>query len=181
MKNFDLSQDYFKVFTLPVQFLIDESALGQQFQALQGKYHPDKYASKSEPERRLAMQISSLINEAYQTIKDPVKRAIYVMQLNGVDLNTETDTNMDMMFLMQQMELREEMEAISNDEQGLNKIDKIASNVKKQLKTMMNEVEILLNQNLWNKAREILRQVQFMKKIELETTKIQESIEDTLY
>jgi molecular chaperone HscB len=88
---------------------------------------------------------------------------------------------MDVDFLIEQMELRETMDAIPLDESGLDQIDGIALTVKKQLKQMMERVESLFEKQAWSEARALLREVQFMNKIDQEAKKIQESIEDTLY
>jgi molecular chaperone HscB len=181
MNNFDLSQNYFQIFNLRQNFSIDLETLTASFQTLQSSYHPDKFVAQNDINSRQAMQVSSLINEAYQALKNPIKRAIYIMQLNGVNLDTETDTNMDIDFLMEQMELRETMDAIPLDESGLDQIDGIALTVKKQLKQMMERVESLFEKQAWSEARALLREVQFMNKIDQEAKKIQESIEDTLY
>ena len=181
MNNFDLSQDYFSLFGFEPMMAIDVSLLQQRFQKLQNEYHPDKYSAASEQQSRQAMQISSLLNEAFQTLKDPIKRAIYLLQLNGIDLNTETDTRMDTAFLMEQMELREQMENIPQSEEGLDQIDQLSDQVKQQLKQMMNEVDEQIQASNWQQARDLLRKVQFMSKIQQECKQIQEKIEDGLF
>ncbi len=181
MNNFDLSRDYFSLFGFEPAMAIDASLLQQRFQQLQSEYHPDKYSASSDQQSRQAMQISSLLNEAFQTLKDPVKRAIYLLQLNGIDLNTETDTRMDSGFLMEQMELREKMENIAQSEEGLDQIDQLSAQVKKQLTQMMNEVADQIQSSNWQQARDLLRKVQFMSKIQQECKKIQEKIEDSLF
>jgi DnaJ-domain-containing protein 1 len=69
--------------------------------------HPDKFVNATDAEKRVAMQWATRANEAYQTLKSPQKRAHYLCELNGVDLQTESNTAMPMAFLMQQMEWRE--------------------------------------------------------------------------
>src|ERR1700733_11150756 len=100
-------QNHFDLFHLPQQFAIDAGALDSAYRNVQGQVHPDKFVSASEAEKRVAMQWATRANEAYQTLKNPLKRATYLCELHGVDLQTESNTAMPMAFLMQQMEWRE--------------------------------------------------------------------------
>ncbi len=101
------SSNYFELFGLSTSFDVDLSFLGERYRQLQQAAHPDRFASGSDQERRLAVQQTALINEAYDTLKNPLSRAKYLLQINGIDLGSDTDTRMDGAFLMEQMELRE--------------------------------------------------------------------------
>ena len=72
--------------------------------------HPDRFAQAGDAERRASMQMTTRVNEAYRTLKSPVRRAQYLLELNGVDVGFETNTAMPREFLMEQMELRERLE-----------------------------------------------------------------------
>jgi molecular chaperone HscB len=100
-------QNHFALFHLPAQFDVDATALDQAYRDVQGQVHPDKFVNATDAEKRVAMQWATRANEAYQTLKNPQKRAQYLCELNGVDLQTESNTAMPMDFLMQQMEWRE--------------------------------------------------------------------------
>jgi molecular chaperone HscB len=102
-------QNHFALFHLPAQFDVDAAALDQAYRDVQGQVHPDKFVNATDAEKRVAMQWATRANEAYQTLKNPQKRAQYLCELNGVDLQTESNTAMPMDFLMQQMEWREEL------------------------------------------------------------------------
>ena len=102
-------QNHFELFQLPAQFGLDMSALDSAYRDVQGKVHPDRFINASSAEKRVAMQWATRANEAYQTLKSPQKRAQYLCELNGVDLQTESNTAMPVSFLMQQMEWREEL------------------------------------------------------------------------
>jgi len=106
----DLSGNFFELFGFSNDYIIDENLLTLRFRELQGQLHPDKFVSRSDSERRWSMQAASLVNEAYQTLGDDLKRAAYLLHLNGISVDEETDTKMDPMFLMDQMELRESLE-----------------------------------------------------------------------
>ena len=100
-------QNHFDLFQLPAAFTVDLAALDAAYRDVQGQVHPDRFVNATDAEKRVAMQWATRANEAYQTLKHPQKRAQYLCELNGVDLNTESNTAMPMEFLMQQMEWRE--------------------------------------------------------------------------
>lgn len=104
--------DYFTLFGLPVRYPVDGSLLASRFQDLQRQFHPDRFASQPERERLMALQQAATINEAYQTLKHPLKRAEYMLSLHGFDLGNEQHTLRDTAFLMEQLELREELDGI---------------------------------------------------------------------
>lgn len=103
-------QNHFELFQLPVCFALDLNALQSAYRAMQSRVHPDKFVQSAAPEQRAAMQWAMLANEAYQTLKNPLQRARYLCELNGVPLNIESNTAMPVDFLMQQMEWRETLQ-----------------------------------------------------------------------
>jgi molecular chaperone HscB len=100
-------QNHFDLFRLPASYAIDPGALDAAYRDVQGQVHPDRFVNATDAEKRVAMQWATRANEAYQTLKNPQKRAQYMCELNGIDLQTESNTAMPMQFLMQQMEWRE--------------------------------------------------------------------------
>jgi len=100
-------QNHFDLFQLPARFDLDMGALDAAYRDVQGRVHPDRFVNAGNAEKRVAMQWATRANEAYQTLKNPQKRAQYLCELNGVDLQTDSNTAMPMAFLMQQMEWRE--------------------------------------------------------------------------
>ena len=87
-------QNHFELFNLPQQFAVDTGALDGAFRDVQGRVHPDRFVNATDAEKRVAMQWATRANEAYQTLKNPQKRAQYLCELNGVDLQTESNTSM---------------------------------------------------------------------------------------
>ncbi len=106
----DFQQNFFQLFSLPQRFRLDGVQLEQRFHVLQSQVHPDKFAHLSEAERRVSMQWATRVNEAYQTLRSPVRRARYLLSLQGIDTQEETNTAMPGDFLIQQMEWREDIE-----------------------------------------------------------------------
>lgn len=103
-------QNYFALFNLPCAYDIDLGQLHANYRKLQAEVHPDKFVTASPAERMQSMQLATYANEAYQTLKHPTERAKYLLQLNGIDVNEESNTAMPHAFLMAQMEWREAIE-----------------------------------------------------------------------
>lgn len=103
-------QNHFDLFHLPQRFTIDLAALDRAYHEVQNQAHPDKFTNAGGAEKRVAMQWATRANEAYKTLKNPLARARYLCELNGVDLQTESNTSMPADFLMQQMAWREALD-----------------------------------------------------------------------
>jgi molecular chaperone HscB len=103
----DFSRDHFELLGIPVRYAVDAARLERGYRDLQSQVHPDRFASATEAERRVAMQWATRANEAFRTLKDPLERARYLLQLKGYDTEEESNTAMPPDFLMQQMEWRE--------------------------------------------------------------------------
>src|SRR3954468_23697979 len=103
------SPSYFELFDLQPAFALDVAALEDSYRGLQTLIHPDRYAQAGDAERRASMQMTTRVNEAYRALKDPVQRAKHLLDLQGVDVAFETNTQMPTDFLMQQLEMREEL------------------------------------------------------------------------
>ena len=103
----NFNQDFFALFNLPRRFALDRSALDTAYRQIQGEVHPDRFAARPDAERRLALQWATQVNEAYQTLRQPLARARYLLSLSGVDTAEDSNTAMPAEFLMLQMEWRE--------------------------------------------------------------------------
>jgi molecular chaperone HscB len=86
-------------------------SLERSYREIQAQVHPDRHAGAGEAGRRAALQWTARVNEAYRTLKSPVQRARYLLELHGVDVQFETNTQMPTEFLLRQLELREALEA----------------------------------------------------------------------
>src|SRR5438477_1786075 len=103
----DFSQNYFALFGLPQRYRFDQEELDAAYRALQRVVHPDRYAAAGDAERRVALQSSARVNEAYQALKDPLGRAQYLLSLRGIDALAETHTALPPEFLERELERRE--------------------------------------------------------------------------
>src|SRR5258706_1485880 len=106
----NLNQNHFELFGLPPRCAVDAAALEARYRELQREVHPDRFAAAPESERRASMQLATRVNEAYQTLKSPLRRAVYILRLRGVDPQFETNTAMPSEFLVEQMSWRERIE-----------------------------------------------------------------------
>ena len=105
-----LTSSPFELFGLAPAFALDGAQLDRVYRDIQARIHPDRFAHAGDAERRASMQMTTQVNEAYRTLKSPLRRAVCLLALNGVDVAFETDTAMPKDFLAQQMELRERLE-----------------------------------------------------------------------
>ena len=106
----NLQSDDFELFGLPAQFNLDRSDLDLRWKQLQRQAHPDRFADQGQAAQRLAMQWSVRINEAYQRLKDPLRRGAYLCELRGSPVRARDNTAMPSEFLMQQIQWREALE-----------------------------------------------------------------------
>ena len=106
----NLTDTDFELFDVPATFAQDAAALDARWKALQREAHPDRFAGQGAAAQRVAMQWSARINEAYQRLRNPLRRAAYLCELKGAPIQAENNTAMPASFLMQQMEWREALE-----------------------------------------------------------------------
>jgi molecular chaperone HscB len=123
--------------------------------------HPDRFANSGDAERRASMQMTTRVNEAHRTLKSPVQRARYILELNGIDVGFETNTAMPADFLMEQMEMREKLEEAKSGSE-LNLISRALSVEKQKIENRVHE-EIDVRRN-FVAARDLVRKLMFLEK-----------------
>ena len=164
--NLSASDDYFRFFGLEQQFNLDLSALDQAYLAIQKEVHPDRHARGSDTEQRLAMQMATLANTAFQTLKNPIQRGLYLCQLHGVDARLETNTAMPAAFLMKQMEWRESLE---DQDEDLGALEALAEEVDQSKRDTLVEIaQAFDSAKNYERAAELLRGLLFIDKFALE-------------
>ena len=166
--------NYFELFGLPSQFALDGSLLSSQFRQLQTQFHPDKFATASERDRLMAVQRAAQINDAYQILKNPISRAEYLLAENGIELRGEQQTMQDPMFLMEQMELREELEEIAASDDPESALFDFDAKVSKMFKQQLVSVEQELNDSDWSNAANRVRKLKFIAKLKHEIGLVEE-------
>ena len=164
--NLSASDDYFRFFGLNQQFKIDLPRLDQAYLAIQKEVHPDRHARGSDSEQRLAMQMATLANTAYQILKNPVQRGLYICQLHGVDAKLETNTAMPAAFLMKQMEWRENLD---DQVDHLEALEALMEEVESSKQTTLLEITQAIDQaKNYPRAAKLLRGLLFIDKFAIE-------------
>ena len=133
----NLQANDFELFGLEPKFSQDRAAIDARWKELQRQAHPDKFAAQGTSAQRIAMQWSVRINEAHQRLKDPLKRASYLCELNGAPVNAEDNTAMPADFLMQQIEWREALD----DAKTPQSLDEIALQANKYWREQLLKLE----------------------------------------
>ena len=156
-------QNHFDLFHLPARFEVDMDALDAAYRDVQGQVHPDRFVNATDAEKRVAMQWATRANEAYQTLRNPQKRAQYLCEINGVDLQTESNTAMPMAFLMQQMEWREALDDARSGKDA-EALDGLDAQLRRERKQMLEQVGMQLDAGDFHGAAQGVRALMFLDK-----------------
>ena len=174
------SLNYFELFGLPVVFDIDTAFLAGRYRELQRVVHPDRFANATDRERREAVQQAANINEAYQTLKSPLQRGRYILQLKGVSFNDEKDTNYDTAFLMEQIELRELLAEVKHDPNALTRLNELMQDITARINAMQDELATALNGDDLDQAKALVHKLQFLHKLRIESENLEAELADAL-
>jgi molecular chaperone HscB len=169
-------KNHFELFQMPVMFEIDAQQLDAAYREVQGRVHPDKFVTATDAEKRVAMQWATRANEAYQTLKNPLKRAMYLCELNGVDLATESNTHMPTAFLIQQIEWREALDE-ARDTKNQSALEQIENELIQKRSDLLSLVTQHLNAAHYIDAGEHVRQLMFVEKFGDEVGRVFELLE----
>jgi molecular chaperone HscB len=155
-----LQQDDFELFGLPQRFAQERPEIDRRWKDLQREAHPDKFAAQGAAAQRVALQWSVRINEAYQRLKDPLKRAAYLCELRGAPIEAHSNTAMPSAFLMEQMEWREALDEAGGEDE----LDELAQRVQARRREMLERIGQLLDRD--GDAAAAARQVRALMFIE---------------
>jgi len=154
-------QNHFELFQLAPDFDLDMARLDAAYREIQSRVHPDKFVGASTAEQRVAMQWATRANEAYQTLKNPLKRASYLCELHGVALQAESNTAMPAEFLMQQMAWREELDEAKNDRAAFERLE---TEVLQAHRDQIAQIARHLAKADFQHAAQSIRQLMFLEK-----------------
>ncbi len=175
----DLTQDHFSLFGLPAGYELDREVLEARFRELQRAVHPDRFASASDQERRLAMQKAAQVNEAYRVLRDPLARARYLLELRGHAFDDERSTHQDPEFLMEQMELREALGEVREQSDPLGALDGLMRRIQARLDALETELAaVLANAQATDAAAELVQRMQFFRKLEQEAEALETALDE---
>ena len=162
---------------MPKSFQVDADTLEREYKKLQTEYHPDKFTDASDSERVQALQHASLINDAYDTLKSPLKRAAYLLRLENIDPEEHNQNHLQESFLLQQLELREELESLKaqKDLDGLEKMKVSAISDKEKA---LQKFEICYLASKLIEAKSLYNGLQFLFKLVDEIEAAEEKLLD---
>ena len=159
-----IQDSHFDLFHLPARFTLDLQALEDAYRTVQAQVHPDRFAAAGEAQKRVAMQWATRANEAYQTLRDPLKRATYLLSLRAIDVGASENTAMDPAFLMQQMEWRERVEDAA-DARNVSELMALQGELREDERVRFERVAVLLDTGADQPAAEAVRQLMFLERL----------------
>jgi molecular chaperone HscB len=161
----DLSRNHFELFGVPERFAVDPEALERTYRALQTEVHPDRYATANDTERRLALQMSAHVNEAYRALKDPVDRAQYLLSLHGVETFSGPDSALPYEFLERQLERREAASEAA-DMRDSAALERLQEDIREEHAALERELAVILDRDsAWSAAPALVREMKFLDKL----------------
>lgn len=178
MQSTSLPTQWFELFGLPVQFEVDQTLLTQRFRALQIQFHPDRFASSSDAEKRLAVQATSIINEAYTGLKTPRLRARYLLEQAGVLINDERDTIQDKAFLIQQIEWREAIDEALESTDPVEALDQVADEIQQSSRVLYLSFSQAWQADDLEQAKQVVLKLRFYERLQEEVRRQQERLDN---
>jgi molecular chaperone HscB len=173
-----LTSDFFEIFAIPVAWQVDSSQLQSRYLKLQQEFHPDRFASHSDTEKRLAVQTASLINQAYDTLKSPLKRAQYLLELNKIDASQDSHITSDGVFLMEQIELREALSDVPDSADPFAALDNLRSGVENSYAEQQSQFQAQYQESDFDHAFNTVAKMQFSAKLLDEIEQLEAELED---
>ncbi len=173
----DLTSDYFEIFGLPDAYEVDTQMLAERYRELQKQFHPDRYASKSAVQQKLAVQYTALINQAYAILRSPVERAQYLLSRKGLENNGENSTVNDSEFLLTQMTLREALLEIRDAADPFDELEKFAAPVKLEYGKLQRSFADQYSRERLEEAVETVAKMQFYRKLQQEIEQLEEELD----
>ena len=170
-------QNHFELFGLAPVYALEPEALEKTYREIQSRVHPDRFAHAGDAERRASLQWTTRVNEAYRTLKDPVQRGKHLLELHGVDVAFETNTQMPTDFLMQQLELREELESATGGRDAA-RLDRLRSGLVSQKKALEAQIARAIDADKdYARAAELVRKLMFLDRLDNEIDVAYEEID----
>jgi molecular chaperone HscB len=168
--------DFFFALGVPVACELDRSQLDAHYRQRQAQWHPDRFVTASETEKLQALRHTSLLNDAYSTLKEPLRRAEHLLQLKDSDAATYPAPRLEPAFLLQQLELREELEQLGSrrDAVALAALEVMRQAVESQWTAHWHEFTAETARQDWCNARLSLQKLQFLHKLQEEIRHLEE-------
>lgn len=171
----DFNQNYFQIFGLTETYDIDLGLLSDRFLELQKEVHPDRFVGRTDQEKRLAMQWATLVNSANEALKSPLRRAVYLLEQKGISL--EENPQLSPAFLMEQIELREQLEDIEAGDGDLEALDTFKGEVRAVLKDIETRFSAAIENDV-ALAETLVYEMQFLQRLFVAAIQLEEKLLD---
>lgn len=172
------TSNFFEIFAVAESYSLDTVALANRYRELQKEFHPDRFAARPERERAMSVQWAATINQAFDTLKSPLKRARYLLSRQGLDSTGEATIASDPVFLMAQMELRETLAEVRGDKDPFAALGAMRARVEREYRQLQAEFESRYNAGDYQQALELVARMQFFVKLLAEIELLEEDLED---
>jgi molecular chaperone HscB len=158
------NQNFFTLFGIPLSSEVDRVLLEQKYKQLQAQLHPDRHVNAIDSGKLVAIQQASIINDAYATLKAPLRRAEHLLQLKGVDTHSYTQAGLDKDFLLAQLKLREQLEEMQTREDP-DALEGMRRQMEQELASKWNEFSDRFDSDNFQAAYQAFRELQFLHKL----------------
>lgn len=169
-----INKNYFQLFNLSESCELDLDSLAGVYRELQSEVHPDKFANADERTKLQALQSSSYLNEAYGTLKSPLKRAAYLLTLHQQDIEQVNQSDLSVDLLMEQIQLREALEELPKDESALVELERLKQEVTAKLEQVYQNFADQYENTDYGAAKKIYHELQFLYKLLAEINSAEE-------
>ena len=171
------NKNYFEIFSLQECFDLNMDKLAAEYKNLQSQIHPDKFSDADDVSRLQALQLSSIVNDAFDTLKSPLKRAAYILTLNGINPEEHNQKHLGETLLMQQMDWRDQLD-YATEEEDLDAIEALKQEVIEERESCITEFQDCVNAYNFVDAKPVYNKLQFVEKMLIEINRSEEKILD---
>ncbi|KAI5695018.1 hypothetical protein M8J75_009597 [Diaphorina citri] len=162
----DPQNNYYNVFDMKMQYLINNADLSKKFKHLQSQLHPDKFSNKNQEEQAISETYSSYLNKAYSILQNPLKRGLYLLSLQNISIE-EDSKGTDQKLLMEILMLNEELDEASSEED----LENLQKSIRATIEELTKKVNVSFEQKDYNEAKELLIRMKYFTTLD---TKIRE-------
>lgn len=174
-----MTDNPYELFELPLRYCIDKSVLRERLQKLQMATHPDRHVRDDAAARLQAANLSARINDAYQQLVDPVKRAEALARIRGVCLPNADSTVSDPVLLMQQMEAREKLASIERNK-DIEALERFQDSILDEVQTVERQLDQLFEETVIDEdaLHALLTRLRFLGKLKNECARVEAALDD---
>jgi molecular chaperone HscB len=171
------NQNFFTLLEMPLQSEVDTVVLEQKYKQLQAQLHPDRHVNAESGAKLAAIQQASLLNDAYATLKSPLRRAEHLLQLNGIDTSIFTQGDLDKDFLLAQLKLREKLEELQA-QMSPDALEVMRRQTEQELALKWKEFSARFDGGNFQPAYQAFRELQFLQKLAEEISEAEDKLLD---